>query len=121
MKRRASSDPSVSRPTTGSGASTSWPCGTGAKRRDSRARTKVSQAKRRQILAGPPERVDNPRVCEDKGVERGGEIEPRFYTLEQTASYLNVSVPQVYSLVHSGRLPAIKIGGRGQWRVPVAS
>lgn len=53
-------------------------------------------------------------------MERGGEIEPRFNTLEQTASYLNVSVPQVYSLVRSGRLPAIKIGGRGQWRVRVA-
>jgi excisionase family DNA binding protein len=49
----------------------------------------------------------------------GGDVEPRFYTLEQTASYLNVSVPQVYSLVRSGRLPAIKIGGRGVWRVPV--
>jgi excisionase family DNA binding protein len=45
------------------------------------------------------------------------EIEPRFFTLEQTAKYLNVSVPQVYSLVRSGDLPAIKIGGRGVWRV----
>jgi excisionase family DNA binding protein len=51
--------------------------------------------------------------------DSAGDVEPRFYTLEQTASYLNVSVPQVYSLVRSGRLPAIKIGGRGVWRVPV--
>ena len=45
------------------------------------------------------------------------EIEPRFFTLEQTARYLNVSRPQVYSLVRSGELPAIKLGGRGVWRV----
>jgi excisionase family DNA binding protein len=45
------------------------------------------------------------------------DVEPRFFTLEQTARYLNVSVPQVYALVRSGELPAIKIGGRGIWRV----
>ena len=45
------------------------------------------------------------------------EIEPRLFTLEQTARYLNVSRPQVYSLVRSGELPAIKLGGRGVWRV----
>ncbi len=38
-------------------------------------------------------------------------------TLDDVASYLNVSVPQVYALVRSGDLPAIKIGGRGVWRV----
>lgn len=45
------------------------------------------------------------------------DVEPRFYTLDQTALYLNVSRPQVYSLVRSGELPAIKLGGRGVWRV----
>ena len=44
-------------------------------------------------------------------------VEPRFMTLEDVANYLNVSVPQVYSLVRSRELPAIKIGGRGIWRV----
>lgn len=44
-------------------------------------------------------------------------IEPRFLTLEDVATYLSVSVPQVYALVRSGELPAIKIGGRGVWRV----
>ena len=53
----------------------------------------------------------------DKHAEASGDIEPRFYTLEQTARYLNVSKPQVYALVRSGDLPAIKIGGRGIWRV----
>ena len=49
--------------------------------------------------------------------ETGPAIEPRFLTLEDVATYLNVSVPQVYALVRSGELPAIKIGGRGIWRV----
>lgn len=44
-------------------------------------------------------------------------MEPRFLTLEQVANYLSVSVPQVYSLVRSGDLSAMKIGGRGVWRV----
>ncbi len=44
-------------------------------------------------------------------------IEPRFLTLDDVAAYLSVSVPQVYALVRSGELPAIKIGGRGVWRV----
>lgn len=44
-------------------------------------------------------------------------VEPRFLTLDDVATYLSVSVPQVYSLVRSGELPAIKIGGRGVWRV----
>jgi excisionase family DNA binding protein len=44
-------------------------------------------------------------------------VEPRFFTLEQTALYLNVSKPQVYALARSGELPAVKIGGRGIWRV----
>ncbi len=45
------------------------------------------------------------------------EVEPRFFTLDETARYLNVSHPQVYALVRSGELPAVKIGGRGVWRV----
>ena len=43
--------------------------------------------------------------------------EPRYLKLEDVATYLSVSVPQVYALVRSGDLPAIKIGGRGVWRV----
>jgi excisionase family DNA binding protein len=33
------------------------------------------------------------------------------------AKELNVTVSQIYHMVRSGELPAIKIGGRGQWRV----
>jgi excisionase family DNA binding protein len=42
---------------------------------------------------------------------------PRFLTLTDVAEILNTSSPQVYALVRSGELRAIKIGGRGQWRV----
>jgi excisionase family DNA binding protein len=42
---------------------------------------------------------------------------PRFLTLADVAEVLNTSVAQVYALVRRGDLPAIKIGGRGQWRV----
>lgn len=60
-----------------------------------------------------------PSSVERFGADDQDEIEvaPRFYTLEQTARYLNVSKPQVYALVRSGELPAIKLGGRGVWRV----
>ncbi len=43
--------------------------------------------------------------------------EPRFLVLSDVATELNVSESQVYHMVRSGELPAIKIGGRGQWRV----
>jgi excisionase family DNA binding protein len=44
-------------------------------------------------------------------------VEPRFLLLSDVAAELNVSDSQVYHMVRSGELPAIKIGGRGQWRV----
>ena len=42
---------------------------------------------------------------------------PRFLTLADVATVLNTSSAQVYAMVRRGELPAIKIGGRGQWRV----
>lgn len=44
-------------------------------------------------------------------------MERRFLRLADVAEILNTSAAQVYALVRSGELPAIKIGGRGQWRV----
>ena len=41
----------------------------------------------------------------------------RFFTLKQVAAMLATSDAQVYALVRAGDLRAIKIGGRGQWRV----
>lgn len=42
---------------------------------------------------------------------------PRFLQLTDVAEILNISAAQAYALVRSGDLPAIKVGGRGQWRV----
>jgi excisionase family DNA binding protein len=42
---------------------------------------------------------------------------PRFLQLADVAEILNISAAQTYALVRSGDLPAIKVGGRGQWRV----
>jgi excisionase family DNA binding protein len=46
-----------------------------------------------------------------------GAMTDRFLTLADVSETLNVSPTQTYALVRSGELPAIKIGGRGQWRV----
>ena len=58
--------------------------------------------------------ADGPEVQEGPSQAK---IEPRYFTLEDVATYLNVSKTQVYSLVRAGELPAIKLGGRGIWRV----
>lgn len=42
---------------------------------------------------------------------------PRFLTLADVGEVLNISAQQTYSLVRSGELPAIQIGGRNVWRV----
>ncbi len=42
---------------------------------------------------------------------------PRFLQLADVAEVLNISGAQVYALVRRHELKAIKIGGRGQWRV----
>ena len=48
--------------------------------------------------------------CDHRGM-------PRFLTLADVAEILNVSAAQAYALVRSGELPAIQVGGRGQWRI----
>jgi excisionase family DNA binding protein len=44
-------------------------------------------------------------------------VPPRFLQLADVAETLNISPRQAYALVNSGELPAIRVGGRGQWRV----
>lgn len=41
----------------------------------------------------------------------------RFLRPEEVAEELNVTVSQVYTLMRSGELRAVKIGKRGVWRV----
>jgi excisionase family DNA binding protein len=43
--------------------------------------------------------------------------QPRFLQLAEVADVLNISAAQVYALVRRGDIKAIKVGGRGQWRV----
>lgn len=41
----------------------------------------------------------------------------RFLTPADVADILNISMAQTLALVRRGELEAIKVGGRGQWRV----
>jgi excisionase family DNA binding protein len=56
--------------------------------------------------------VDKPENAND-----GRITEPRLFTIADVATYLSVSEAQVYALVRSGELPAVKLGGRGVWRI----
>ena len=44
-------------------------------------------------------------------------MQPRFLTLADVAEILNISATQAYALVRRGDIRAIKVGGRGQWRI----
>jgi excisionase family DNA binding protein len=41
----------------------------------------------------------------------------RFLTIPQIAEELSTSTAQITALVRRGDLPALKLGGRGQWRI----
>lgn len=43
--------------------------------------------------------------------------ENQLLQLADVADELNISGSQTYALVRSGELPAVKVGGRGAWRV----
>ncbi|ROS78508.1 helix-turn-helix domain-containing protein [Cellulomonas sp. PhB143] len=45
----------------------------------------------------------------------------RFLTLADVTEELNISAGAAYQLVRSGELPAIQVGGRGQWRVEASA
>jgi len=44
-------------------------------------------------------------------------MDPRFFTIDQVAEALDTTKAQVYALVRRKELRAIKLGGRGQWRI----
>jgi excisionase family DNA binding protein len=68
-----------------------------------------------QILVSQPFLTDTRPMAKEK--EAAPQVEARYWDLPDVAAYMSVSVPQVYALVRSGELPAVKIGGRGIWRV----
>lgn len=41
----------------------------------------------------------------------------RFVSLDHVEAVLSISRSQAYALVRTGALRAIRVGGRGQWRV----
>lgn len=48
----------------------------------------------------------------------GNEVLSRqFMTLEDVQVVLSISRSQAYALVRSGDLRALRVGGRGQWRI----
>lgn len=58
-------------------------------------------------------------TSQDSSDSSGRGRQARFLTLREFATMLNISSTQAYALVRSGDLPAIKVGGRGEWRVEV--
>ena len=48
-------------------------------------------------------------------------VERRFLKPEEVAEILNVTVAQVYTLMRTHQLKAVKIGKRGVWRVANAA
>jgi len=53
----------------------------------------------------------------DPDDERSQPVAKRFIPLTEVSEILDISSAQAYALVRSGELAAIKVGGRGQWRV----
>lgn len=47
-------------------------------------------------------------------------MQQRFLDLAGVAEWLAISGSQARAMVLSGELPAIQVGGRGQWRVEIA-
>lgn len=57
-------------------------------------------------------------ACPPQGKEGAKTMaDQRFLLLSDVSEILNISSAQTYALVRNGDLPAVKIGGRGQWRV----
>jgi excisionase family DNA binding protein len=42
---------------------------------------------------------------------------PRFLSIPDVADVLNISVSQAYALVRTKQIKAIKVGGRGEYRI----
>lgn len=53
----------------------------------------------------------------DQAQDDGQSRPLRFLTLQQVAEELNTTPSTIRALIASGELPAIQIGGRGQWRI----
>jgi excisionase family DNA binding protein len=61
--------------------------------------------------------VDDATAKPRGGARLAAMPEPRFLRLSDVAEILNISASQAYALVRNKELKAIRVGGRGQWRV----
>ncbi|MGP9745926.1 helix-turn-helix domain-containing protein [Brachybacterium sp. AOP29-B2-41] len=43
----------------------------------------------------------------------------KFITLDDLQEVMSISRSQAYALVRSGELRALRVGGRGQWRIEI--
>src|SRR5699024_8768805 len=57
------------------------------------------------------------RMSDVRGVRGDESLPGPFMPLERVQEVLSISRSQAYALVPSGELRAIRVGGRGQWRV----
>src|SRR5450759_342079 len=62
-------------------------------------------------------RVTKPLRHETLAPPGADRMAQRFIQLADVSEILDISSAQAYALVRSGELTAIKVGGRGQWRV----
>lgn len=53
-------------------------------------------------------------------IEGNEVLNRKFITLQDVQVVLSISSSQAYVLVRSGQLRAIKVGGRGQWRIELS-
>ncbi|MGP9707869.1 helix-turn-helix domain-containing protein [Brachybacterium sp. AOP24-D1-21] len=50
-------------------------------------------------------------------MDRNEVLSRKFITLEDLQGVLSISRSQAYTLVRTGDLRALQVGGRGQWRI----
>lgn len=66
-------------------------------------------------MAGPPATLDDvPPTRRESAATADG---PRFLTITDVADVLNISTSQAYALVRNKEIEAIRVGGRGQYRI----
>jgi excisionase family DNA binding protein len=69
-----------------------------------------------RLPEGKPAHCHVPKVCDEMSKSSDGLREVRFLTVAEVAAVMRVSKMTVYRMVHSGELPAVRVGR--SFRVP---
>jgi excisionase family DNA binding protein len=77
----------------------------------------ASRSHDRQKLSTPPPRCDVLAHNRDMNNANIAEGLGRFLSLADAAQVLGISPRRAYALVHTGELPAIRLGTSGAWRI----